>query len=133
MTPQAFDVVHDAMMHWLPAKMHGTESRAMLYAIGLQESRFRYRRQIGGPARGWWQFEQGGGVVGVLGHGQTRDLIRVVLDALGYDYSPEASYTAIEHNDILAMTYARLPLAPSTTACTGVPLTSSPPLTFLTV
>ena len=28
----------------------------MLLAIGLQESRFVHRRQIGGPACGFWQF-----------------------------------------------------------------------------
>ena len=54
----------------LPAAMNTPQARCMLLAIGLQESRFVHRRQIGGPARGFWQFERGtrtsrGGVWGV--------------------------------------------------------------------
>ena len=37
--------------------MDSAKARVMLLAIGLQESRFEHRRQIGGPARGFWQFE----------------------------------------------------------------------------
>ena len=43
----------------LPAAMNTPQARCMLLAIGLQESRFVHRRQIGGPARGFWQFERG--------------------------------------------------------------------------
>ena len=56
----------------LPAAMDTPQARCMLLAIGLQESRFVHRRQIGGPARGFWQFEQGGGVRGVLAHPAAR-------------------------------------------------------------
>ncbi len=50
------------------------EGRLMLLAIGLQESRFEHRRQLGnGPARGFWQFEAGGGVKGVMTHLASRD------------------------------------------------------------
>ena len=41
----------------LPARMDTRAARALLVAIGLQESRFEHRRQIGGPARGFFQFE----------------------------------------------------------------------------
>src|SRR3546814_10617520 len=34
------------------------DAERMLLAIGLQESRFLHRAQIGGPARGYWQFER---------------------------------------------------------------------------
>ena len=49
----------------------------LLLAIGLQESGLCERCQIidgggKGPARGLWQFERGGGVVGVLTHPLTR-------------------------------------------------------------
>lgn len=35
----------------LPASMRTREATVLLLAIGLQESAFRYRRQIKGPAR----------------------------------------------------------------------------------
>ena len=53
-------------MALLPDRMDTPEARVMMLAIGLQESRFVHRRQIKGPARGFWQFEQGGGVIGVV-------------------------------------------------------------------
>ncbi|MCV6902125.1 MAG: hypothetical protein NTT76_05400, partial [Achromobacter xylosoxidans] len=43
----------------LPAGMDTQAAHVMLLAIGLQESRFTHRQQIGGPARGFWQFEKG--------------------------------------------------------------------------
>ena len=92
----------------LPRRMTSPESIAMLITIGLQESRFEHRRQIGGPARGFFQFEQGGGVVGVLTHRATRDMICNILDRLEYDRNISTSYGAIEHNDALATVYARL-------------------------
>ena len=49
----------------LPPAMDTPDARVLLLAIGLQESKFSHRLQIGGPARGYWQFEQGGGVRGV--------------------------------------------------------------------
>lgn len=92
----------------LPRRMNSPEAIAMLLTIGLQESRFTHRRQIGGPARGFYQFEQGGGVVGVLQHRQTREIVCSVLDRLQYDRNISTSYNAIEHNDTLATVYARL-------------------------
>lgn len=47
----------------LPAKIDSSAARCQILAIGLHESRFLHRRQIGGPARGLQQFEQGGGVL----------------------------------------------------------------------
>ena len=78
----------------------------MMFAIASQESRLDARRQIGGPARGFWQFELGG-IHGVLNHKATQPIIRSVLDRLDYNYQPETSYAAIEHNDVLAFAYAR--------------------------
>ena len=103
-----FELVYDTTATLLPIKMANPRAKAMLFTIGMQESRFIHRRQQGGPARGFWQFEMGGGIVGVLMHSQTSDVIRSVLDHLQYDYSPETSFNAIEHNDILACAYARL-------------------------
>ena len=102
----AFGPVYKATAALLPAKMDSQAAWAMLFAIASQESRLDARRQIGGPARGFWQFEFGG-IKGVLAHPASQPLIRIVLDRLDYDYSPDTSYTAIEHNDVLAFAYAR--------------------------
>ena len=103
-----FDLIYKSAMQLLPAPMDSPAARNMLFAIAMQESRLIRRQQIMGPARGFWQFEEGGGVHGVLNHGLTRPLIHKVLDALQYDYAVHTSYVAIEHNDILACCYARL-------------------------
>lgn len=94
----------------LPSKMDSPAARAMVVAICLQESRLTHRRQIGGPARGYAQFEQGGGVKGVLTNAATKPLIQGVLAALDYDPAsdPAICWIAIEHNDILAAAFARL-------------------------
>lgn len=109
MTFAAFAPIYGAAMSLLPPKMSSPQSKAMLMAIAMQESRFDARRQIGGPARGFWQFERGG-VAGVLNHPATGQHIRAVLDQLDYDYLVDTSYNAIEHNDVLAFCYARLNL-----------------------
>ena len=92
----------------LPKQMSSPAAIVMLLTIGMQESRFIYRRQVGGPARGFYQFEQMGGVAGVLQHYQTGMIIKGVLDRLQYDRSVSTSYLAIEHNDVLATAFARL-------------------------
>lgn len=92
----------------LPAKMTSPQAEALLLAIGLQESRFAHRRQIGGPARGFWQFELGGGVRGVLQHDATREAARAVCRARGVPASASAVYEALEHDDVLAAAFARL-------------------------
>jgi hypothetical protein len=81
----------------------------MLIAIGHQESRFAARRQLGGPARGFWQFELGG-VNGVLSHVATKGPIGDALKALQYPHTPTplGCHLALEHNDVLAATFARL-------------------------
>lgn len=83
-------------------------ARAMLLAIGLQESRFEHRVQIGGPAHGYWQFEEGGGVKGVLRHEATKGPIRAVLAARGVADTTRAAYDAIVSDDVLACAFARL-------------------------
>lgn len=92
----------------LPEHMDTQAAEIMLLAIGLQESRFVHRRQVGGPARGYWQFERGGGVRGVLEHHATREHARALCDALDYKADADIVYGAIEHNDLLACGFARL-------------------------
>lgn len=93
----------------LPAPMTSPEAVRLVMAIGWQESRFQHRRQIGGPASGFWQFETAG-VSGVLSHTESRDLVRSALKALEYPHEPTpyGCHLAIEHNDILACIFARL-------------------------
>lgn len=80
----------------------------MLLAIANQESRFQHRKQVGGPARGLWQFELGGGVAGVMAHRATAGHVSRVLEELLYPRLPGAVYDALSHNDTLACVFARL-------------------------
>ena len=94
----------------LPEQMNTQAARAMLLTIGLQESRFEHRRQIRGPARGFWQFEVNG-VRGVLTHPLTRRPITEVLHRMQYrDNEAVAVQPVLEHNDLLAAAFARLNL-----------------------
>lgn len=83
-------------------------ARAMLWAIGRQESRFIHRRQIGGPARGFWQFEKGGGVKGVLTHPASKQHAIALCKERDVDPTTAAVYPALEKDDILAAGFARL-------------------------
>jgi len=87
-------------------------AQRLLLAIAIQESGLEHRRQLGGPARGWWQFENGGGVVGVMTHQKTRDAARKVCDYLHIPFSSAHVYDAIAFNDPLAAAFARLLLYP---------------------
>lgn len=94
----------------LPPAMASEKATRLMLATCWQESRARHRFQIGGPARGLWQFELGGGVAGVLSHPQTKDVVRAAAAALCYRQvlTPHGCYQAIEHNDIFAAVFARL-------------------------
>lgn len=91
----------------LPESMRSPQATALLMAIGYQESRFTHRRQIQGPARGFWQFEVGG-VSGVLRHRATRPFAEIVCRTLGYEPVPMVVHEAVEHHDVLAACFARL-------------------------
>lgn len=93
----------------LPGKMDSDPARIMLMAIGLQESRFAYRRQMGnGPARGFWQFEAGGGVRGVMEHSASRQYAYDALAARGLAPVIRTAWAELEHDDVLAAIFARL-------------------------
>jgi hypothetical protein len=99
----------------LPAPMTSAPARAMLYAIGLQESRFTHRFQLvqgrpgaKGPARGFWQFEKGGGCVGVVTHPASRFWMHRICSLRNVAFTPHAIWTAIENDDVLAAAAARL-------------------------
>lgn len=85
------------------------QARVQMLAIGLQESRFQYRRQMGmGPATGFWQFERGGGVKGVLNHPASKAKAAVLCKARGVAAEPMAAWAALETDDVLAAGFARL-------------------------
>ena len=102
---------------WTEARIaNGPAAEAMMVAIGLQESRFEHRDQVDsgpaviGPATGFWQFERGGGVAGVMGHHLTADLARKVADAAGVAWDRDAIWRAftLPEGDQIATAFARL-------------------------
>lgn len=85
----------------------------LMLAIAIQESNLAHRYQVlsnnrPGPARGWWQFERGGGVVGVMRHAATKDRARACCDHLGVRWQDSAIWRALEGHDTLAVCFARL-------------------------
>lgn len=92
----------------------GTARKVML-AIALQESgpglEARYQNSPAvnpGPARGFWQFEQGGGTAGVLQHAASRELALQVCERFCVVSSQSAVWRALEGHDLLAACFARL-------------------------
>ena len=84
------------------------QADTIMLAIAGQESWWMYRAQIGGPARGFWQFEKGGGVAGVLTHRATAERARGLCTALRVDAEQATVYEALRWNDTLAVGFARL-------------------------
>lgn len=93
----------------LPLKMDSPYARINQAAIGQQESGYLVRRQYGnGPATGWWQFEEGGGVKGVMEHKSTAELARSVCHARGVPFVRRTVWEALETDDVLAAAFCRL-------------------------
>jgi hypothetical protein len=84
------------------------EAEVLMLAIATQESALRHRHQVGGPARGFWQFERGGGLAGVLGHARTKDQLRAVCGALALPGEIDGLWEALPWCDPLQVTLARL-------------------------
>lgn len=95
----------------LPSIMDKPEARAMLIAIAAQESKFQYRRQINGPARGLWQFEQIA-IEELKRNPKTTHHFQNALSNLLYNPAMDIYdvWKTIENNDILACALARLNL-----------------------
>lgn len=84
-------------------------ARVIILAIGLQESRFTHRRQMNnGPAMGFWQFESGGGVRGVLNHQASKEKAHKLCSVRGVDPVTQKVWAALETDDVLAAGFARL-------------------------
>jgi len=100
----------------LPEAMRAEKATALIIAIGAHESGFTARRQLRGPAHGFFMFERGGGVKGVLTHARTAHHALSVLDALQYPRRQtdtiarvgSDAFEALTHNDTLACAFARL-------------------------
>lgn len=102
-------IVEDTFARLLPGQFDSHSARVMLLAIGLQESRFTARVQGGGgPARGFWQFEQGGGVHGVLNHPASRLYAKSVCLLRGVAPTDGDLYRSLANDDLLACAIARL-------------------------
>ena len=103
----------DPGMAWLATlagpKLDSPAVRQLMLTIALQESGMAARTQLGGgPAHGFWQFEQGGGVAGVLHHQLTQKLVLKACVAAIVAPDPLSCWRAIEGHDGLAVTFARL-------------------------
>jgi hypothetical protein len=83
-------------------------ARVLVMAIAGQESEWEARKQYGGPARSFWQFEQGGGVHGVLTHPASSLYIKLVCDELYIECTESTVFEAMAWNDRLATAMARL-------------------------
>jgi hypothetical protein len=85
----------------------------MLGAVALQESGQRDRYQVlsdgrPGAARGFWQFEAGGGVRGVMRHARTQELAQRLCAWVQVRWDEAAIWRALEGHDGLAVGFARL-------------------------
>ncbi len=110
MTPKDFLVrIADPSLQFL-SQVSGIQStdaaRVLVMTVAGQESTWKNRRQIGGPARGFWQFEKGGGVAGLFQ--ATPQQLRKVCDALDIPFNQTDVFEAMAWNDLLAGSMARL-------------------------
>ena len=93
----------------LPSRMSSVEAEVMILAIAGQESGLTCRKQIGGAALGWTQFEIGG-VIGVAQHPASRAHFQALVVALGYAPGDSIGliHADMENDDTLAMGISRL-------------------------
>lgn len=110
MQPDAFlrDIVDPSLTkltEWT-GLVSAPDARVLVLAIAGQEGDWQYRRQIGGPARSFWQFEMGGGVAGLLHVTSTK--LQAVCAALDIPFYGPDIFEAMAWNDTLACCMARL-------------------------
>jgi hypothetical protein len=118
--------IRTALTDYLPDRMDTVSARLMMLAIQKHEDPEERRYQLvkrteataqenivgpksaKGPARGLWQFEQGGGVKGVLNHPTAGRYLHDICDRLDVIPDPKHCWHAIEFDDALAACFARL-------------------------
>lgn len=107
----------DIAIEILGEKYGSTEAKVEVLAIGGQESKYLSRRQIImkdgklqplGPAVSFWQFEQGGGVAGVLKHASSASLAKRLCAVRDVAPTSAAVWEAMQHDDVLGAGFARL-------------------------
>jgi hypothetical protein len=102
----------DPALSLLPYSLTSERAELLMLTIALQEAgkdgMLAYRLQQGGPARGLWQFERGGGVAGVLGCSATAELAKRLCALRGVPALSSSVYDALGHDDVLAAGFARL-------------------------
>jgi len=82
------------------------EARVMIMAIAGQESAWSHRRQVGGPARSYWQFERHGGVAELFQ--KTPKQLRALCDYWDIPQLADDVFEAMAWHDPLACAMARL-------------------------
>ena len=95
--------------------MGSDAGRVLTLAIAIQETRLATRLQLdeNGKAlrkygRGWWQFEAGGGVLGVMNHPASRVTAQAVCQLCFVPWAKGDIHEAIAWHDLLAPCFARL-------------------------
>ena len=86
-------------------------ARVLLLAIAGQEGGWQFRAQAdGGPAHGFWQFEQGGGVAALMSNKTTSAFVRRLAARTGCPFTPMSVWGALASisGDDMAFGLARL-------------------------
>src|ERR1044072_5473692 len=91
-----------------PTTVPTPELRVALLSTAGQESLWKFRRQMGGPARGFWQFEKGGALRGVMRHPETQERVKHLCNSLCIHCDEGSLFEAIAWNDHFATAMARL-------------------------
>ncbi len=97
----------------LPPALNGDDASVLLLATGLQESRFCYRRELGGYGLGYWKLHADK-VARVFAHAGCREPLERLCEAVGVECTPRAVHAALEYNDQLATAITRLLLHTAT-------------------
>ena len=84
----------------------GDAALVLVMAIAGQESDWLARRQNGGPARSFWQFEKAGGVAQLFD--EVPKQLQAVCDYLEIPYNQTDVFEAMAWNDALAASMCRL-------------------------
>lgn len=95
----------------LPANMDTRMRRVLVAAYGYQETSYLTRIQYNdGPARSYWQFENGplAAINGVLNHKATKIMAIAVCGARGVQPERMAVWKAMETDDVLGAAFAAL-------------------------
>jgi hypothetical protein len=107
-SPAVIAGILDAGLAVLPPKMDTPEARWLLIAIAQQESAWTLRKQTGGPARGFWQCEQGGGLADVMVHEPTWHNAYLAAMNWAIPFGRQSIFEALAWHDPMACVVARL-------------------------